>query len=947
MARLPRQMRQNGIIQRSEEAHIFPYKNANYHDKATYVRELTRRKLAQTAGLPEERFIDPALKGLGSLDLPIAKKKNELIRTVHKNPVTILEGDTGSGKTTQSWQYLLGEGYERIFVLVPRISIAENIYARAIEEITSQRSAKFAHDLVGMAHGDRSVRRESNKVTIMTAGSYFRSFNKILEDYSSTPFVTIGDEIHEGDVEIERAVAVTASMLGEVPTARLILSSATQNLATIRQTMDPVNGRETPVVHVEGRPFDIEIIEEPELTPAEAYVKYAWNTNIEEGSRKTLSFAPGKKEIAGRIENTINALDSNLNGSSESVRFLPLHAKLTRAAMANIYLDLPEHERLMIASSSAGQSGITIPGVNLVISDGLARRPELDSEGAPGLMTRYSSQAEIIQQFGRSGRDVGGGKGILVKPGKENDGDFKFIPLEEREAFAPAQIYSMNTASLTLNTIAAGYDPSHLNNYMMNDVSEGTIIAAKESLYRLGALDDANNITDIGMKMDKFPVRPEYSRGIVEAINQGYPLENVAQIAAIAASLDIGGLAYFSRGSNSNWKKFIRDSTTDDFTAQLDMFVATRKAYLMGDSAEEWLSDSGFDPKNVKRAHKQWDKMMNVCGWSPHDIVMRQASHADKGVIHKAMLAGLVDYVYEKVGSTDRGRTTLYKNIFRSSQSTERKISTRSRVPSNSQSKFIIGSPRRYEIYRDGEAEIVHILDNVIDEINVQDVAKHARHLITEKRLDPKIDSSGRLETRSERRLGSIQVGRESTPSSPTPTKEGADLLYATSKESPGPVQRKLRGIAHELSRLANKVPSEEHPYIFQDYPLFRTADIDQKIHSLSRESRSLGEIENGLRAWLYENNITLEKYAPIEVFEEIAIRSPRTITLRDGRHAKISYEKGEPLIRNFILDDILFLPDDCKLPDGREIKFQYIGGDKSSKIWDISDLHAMKPKHE
>lgn len=45
-------------------------------------------------------------------------------------------------------------------------------------------------------------------------------------------------------------------------------------------------------------------------------------------------------------------------------------------------------QRVVIVSTSAGQSGITIPGkycIDLVISDGITKSPELDEEGGPGL----------------------------------------------------------------------------------------------------------------------------------------------------------------------------------------------------------------------------------------------------------------------------------------------------------------------------------------------------------------------------------------------------------------------------------------------------------------------------------------------------------------------------------------------------------------------------------
>ena len=46
--------------------------------------------------------------------LPIFDKKNEIVKSIEANDVTIITAETGSGKSTQVPQYLYEMGYEVI-----------------------------------------------------------------------------------------------------------------------------------------------------------------------------------------------------------------------------------------------------------------------------------------------------------------------------------------------------------------------------------------------------------------------------------------------------------------------------------------------------------------------------------------------------------------------------------------------------------------------------------------------------------------------------------------------------------------------------------------------------------------------------------------------------------------------------------------------------------------
>lgn len=64
------------------------------------------------------------------MKLPIEAERQNIIRTIKENPVTIINGNTGCGKSTKIPEYLADEGY-RVIITQPRrlaaISLARKV----------------------------------------------------------------------------------------------------------------------------------------------------------------------------------------------------------------------------------------------------------------------------------------------------------------------------------------------------------------------------------------------------------------------------------------------------------------------------------------------------------------------------------------------------------------------------------------------------------------------------------------------------------------------------------------------------------------------------------------------------------------------------------------------------------------------------------------------------
>jgi HrpA-like RNA helicase len=76
------------------------------------------------------KMIDEAKEGAGKMTLPIHNYKQQIVEMVRSNSVSLVCGETGSGKTTQVPQFLFGS-FRNILVSQPRrisaITLAERV----------------------------------------------------------------------------------------------------------------------------------------------------------------------------------------------------------------------------------------------------------------------------------------------------------------------------------------------------------------------------------------------------------------------------------------------------------------------------------------------------------------------------------------------------------------------------------------------------------------------------------------------------------------------------------------------------------------------------------------------------------------------------------------------------------------------------------------------------
>ena len=885
--------------------------------KLEYARTLLDRHLEKTEVFASSRFRG---HDLGNRELPAYQKKRDVMRMVRNNRISMLGGETGSGKTTQLAQYALEMGFDRVVYLMPRRVIVDNIAERIEHELATQLGQAMPGNLVGMAHSEATTVNNDTAIQIMTSGTFTRKAEELGRQWAEKRVLVVADEIHEGNLETEFATAIAARRLEENPSWHMVFSSATPDPESIREAYTHINQGEIPSVTLEGRPHTIEYGEEPDLDVVTAYKKYGGE------ARRTLIFTDGKRSI----KEVIKAIKKNFGTEDEQgrIRFMKLHAKISTAARQALFDEgnVPdEHQRDVIVSTSAGQSGITIPGVDLVITDGWTKSPELDDERVEGLPKRRCTQAEIIQQSGRGGRDIPNARAILTKaydPQHEKNlrrglGE-TFLPLTARDEHIPPDIYHTNIARNVLSAAATDENFHDINKYLVHSVQDHVVDDAYEVLQGIGAVDANNCVTRLGRRMDRYPVRPELSRAIAES-RDGHSLDVQLFTLAIAASIESGNLQNFDAKSKK-WSELLRPETTDDFMAQLDLFMATRP-YFHGHFVEERpLEVLDIDFVNAYRAHRSFDKMCHAIHLNPYDVTLRTPTEPEETEVRRLFLTGMGEIVYRLHRPTHGKIPATYRNVWEEG-SIERSVSDRSvmklRRLGDAALFMVAGYPRWYT---KGSGEVRDIIDfgfpTSIDELSE---TMGQNPLYTQH--DIQVTETGELVEVSRAQLGVVELGRAAARNVTAETAEQRkQLVRLALKRPPGPAQRELRGLKGTLQDLRARIPRKQWPYYINRSDNFTQEDLEDALYEASAGVTNINDLDARLWEVIDAHDYRLSSWLDEETIATIDHIAPLTM---HGYNVKYIHAESIPVLTNVDPSQLQDLPDWVHTPDGREVMVQ------------------------
>lgn len=523
-----------------------------------------------------------------TLALPIQLHKQQIIDSVLANAVTIIQAETGAGKSTQVPQYLLRDGWE-ITVTQPRRIAATSLAERVAEEVGCPLGG-----LVGYATGESRSYGSDTKALFVTDGL---ALVRELMARKLSRQVLVLDEVHEWNINMEVLVAWAKLHATTADGGfRLVVMSATMESDKLSTFFN-----NAPVIEVPGRLFPVE--ERTALRAAEAA-----RDLLSEG-RNVLVFQPGKKEIADFCN-----LLSGWMGSRAVV--LPLHgdmeSKDQKAAFRRY--DVPK----CVVATNVAQTSVTIPDIDAVVDSGMERRVE-SVEGVETLLLAPISKADARQRKGRAGRTKAG---VYVSC---------LDPCYKQLDFPRAEIERVSLDQTTLRLAVAGFDIETLPFFHAPDPA--SVKQAKKTLSLLGLIDRKGNPTPDGKKVARIPLDTRHAKMVLE----GERLGVVDDVLTMAAIMDVGGItdksAYLEGVP-------VSERANSDVLAQLYVYK----------QAKNWKYDEmrskGVFVKAYQRAVEIRRKLAAALGVGAANVSPAPLTLAQRDALISCLLAVSLDRVY-------------------------------------------------------------------------------------------------------------------------------------------------------------------------------------------------------------------------------------------------------------------------------------------------------------
>ncbi|KAI3382406.1 hypothetical protein SNEBB_004885 [Seison nebaliae] len=360
-------------------------------------------------------------------ELPIFEKRTELLELIRDNPIILIAGDTGCGKSTQIPRYLIDEGYKNIVCTQPRRIAAINLAKRVSYE-TLMEGSPYVDNFIGHQIRFDKNRSIGTKILFVTEGILLKQFSS--DSQLSQYDVIIMDEIHERNIHTDLLIGIMKCLFAsEVETKRkLILMSATINMEMFSQFF-----WNCPILQVSGRLFPIELeYRSPSITTTGKRLSLNRRNNSQ---FNVTQFSDILKEINGKFSsgdvlifvNGIKEIRRLLKHLKEFALehnnwiILPLHSTLDEFEQSKVFRRTKNRMRKCIVSTNIAETSVTIDNIRFVIDSGKVNEKLYESERRiEQLKEVWISKASADQRKGRCGRS---GPGRCYRLYSEKDYD--------------------------------------------------------------------------------------------------------------------------------------------------------------------------------------------------------------------------------------------------------------------------------------------------------------------------------------------------------------------------------------------------------------------------------------------------------------------------------------------------------------------------------------------
>ena len=516
--------------------------------------DLLRRWQSKQA-IPQQTKMLSARKSL-----PAWKLRNDIVEAVKNHQVTIISGETGSGKSTQSVQYILDDMIQRQIGASANIICTQprRISALGLADRVSDERCSAVGEEVGYAiRGESKQKPGITKITFVTTGVLLRrlqtsggSRDDAVAALADISHVFI-DEVHERSLDTDFLLVLLRDILGIRNDLKVILMSATLDAAVFESYFSATSVAK---IEIQGRTFPVqdyylddvirltgfsagsrrEIIEDVDMQDDDPSVSKAIhgigmriNYELIASTVQAIDSQLGSQEggilifLPGTLE--INRTIDAVGGMVPNAHVLPLHASLMPIEQRRVFPPAPRGRRKVIVSTNVAETSITIEDIVAVIDCGKVKETSFDSQSnMVKLEEVWASRAACKQRRGRAGRVQAGEcyklytRNAEIKMAERSEPEIRRVPLEQ----LCLSVRAMGIADVSGFLASALTPPDSL-----------AVEGAMNLLGRMGALD-GDELTALGRHLSMIPADLRCAKLMVYGATFGC-LEACLTIAAI------------------------------------------------------------------------------------------------------------------------------------------------------------------------------------------------------------------------------------------------------------------------------------------------------------------------------------------------------------------------------------------------------------------------------
>lgn len=583
--------------------------------------------------------------------LPVSARRDEIARAIRAHQVVIVCGETGSGKTTQLPKILLelGRGWGAggsglIGHTQPRRIAASSVAKRIAQELNSPLG-----DVVGYKVRFQDRLQPGASVKLMTDGILLAETERdpLLRAYDTL----IIDEAHERSLNIDFLLGYLRQLLPRRPDLKVIVTSATIDADRFAQHFAGASGP-APVIMVSGRLYPVEQRWRPYEESRQFDLDDAIADAVDElwrggQSGDILVFLPGEREIRETADHLRKHLAQTQRGGPPA-EILPLFARLSQQEQDRVF-EAGNGRRIVLATNVA-ETSLTVPGIRYVIDSGTARVKRYSFRNkVEQLQVEPVSQAAAQQRAGRCGRVA---NGVCIRLYGEDDfaGRPRFTDPEILRSSLAAVILRMK--SLHLGVVE---DFPFIEPPPRKAIADGYALLAE-----LGAVDEQNELTAIGLELAKLPLDPRVGRMILEARKHD-ALTEVLVIAAALSGQDVRDRPLeAAQAADQKHKPFDDEKSEFSGTLKLWKWIEAGRGHGEGEQdhphkltvrqQEQRLRENFISPRRVREwrdIHSQLHTVVAEHGWRLN------TAPATYEQLHLSLLAGLLGNIGLKSDDED------------------------------------------------------------------------------------------------------------------------------------------------------------------------------------------------------------------------------------------------------------------------------------------------------